>query len=68
MTIKAPAGPPICTAEPPSAEISAPAMMAVQMPASGLRPEAIANAMASGSATIPTVMPEPASLKNRSRV
>ena len=33
MTMKAPAGPPICTLEPPSAEIRKPAMIAVQMPA-----------------------------------
>ena len=33
----APAGPPICTAEPPSEAMMAPAMIAVQMPASGLR-------------------------------
>ena len=49
-------------------ESSALAMMAVQMPASGLRPEAIAKAMASGRATMPTVRPAPASLKNLSLV
>ena len=36
-------------------------MMAVKMPASGLTPEAIAKAMASGSATMPTVRPAPTS-------
>ena len=68
MTINAPAGPAICTEEPPSSDTSAPAMIAVQMPASGFRPEAIANAIASGKATMPTVKPAPAFLKNRSRL
>ena len=63
--MKAPAGPPICTAEPPSAEIRKPAMIAVQMPASGLSPEAMAKAMASGRATMPTVAPAPRSLRKR---
>ena len=36
MTMKAPAGPPICTCEPPSSEMISPAMMAVNRPASGL--------------------------------
>ena len=36
-------------------------MMAVKMPCSGLTPEAMAKAMASGSATMPTVMPAPRS-------
>ena len=62
--MKAPAGPPICTREPPSAEMMKPAMMAVKMPASGLTPEAIANAIASGSATTPTVMPAIRSAEN----
>jgi len=61
MTMKAPAGPPICTREPPSAAMMKPAMMAVKMPASGLTPLPMAKAMASGSATRPTVMPAPAS-------
>ncbi len=55
--MKAPAGPPICTFEPPSIEISSPATIAVMMPCSGLTPEAMANAMARGSATTPTVSP-----------
>ncbi|EWS64012.1 hypothetical protein Y695_02749 [Hydrogenophaga sp. T4] len=62
MTMKAPAGPPICTEVPPSAEMRKPAMMAVHRPASGLSPLAMANAMASGSATMPTVAPAPMSL------
>ena len=43
-------------------------MMAVHNPASGLRPLAMANAMASGSATMPTVMPAPRSANQRARV
>jgi hypothetical protein len=35
-----------------------PAMIAVIIPFSGLTPEAIANAIASGRATIPTIKPE----------
>jgi len=44
------------------------AMIAVQMPASGFRPDAIAKAIASGNATMPTVAPAPRSLKKRSRL
>ena len=44
-----------------------PAMMAVKMPASGFSPEAMAKAMASGSATTPTVSPAAASLAKRAR-
>ena len=65
--MKAPAGPPICTCKPPSAEIRKPAMMAVKMPCSGLTPEAMAKAMASGSATMPTVTPAPTSAAKRCR-
>ncbi len=57
MTMNAPAGPPICTFEPPSAEIRKPAMIAVNSPCSGFTPEAMANAIASGSATMATVTP-----------
>jgi len=62
MTMNAPAGPPICTDDPPSAEMRKPAMMAVHNPASGLSPLAMAKAMASGKATMPTVAPAPMSL------
>ena len=55
--MNAPAGPPIWTRDPPSAEMRNPATTAVTMPASGLRPVAIASAMASGSAMTPTVSP-----------
>ena len=68
MTMNAPAGPPICTREPPSAEIRKPAMMAVTRPASGFTPLAMAKAIARGSATTPTVMPAPMSLIKRSRL
>ena len=43
----------------------APAMMEVHRPASGLSPLAIANAMASGRATMATVKPAPRSLRKR---
>jgi hypothetical protein len=68
MTMKAPAGPPICTCEPPSAEIKKPATMAVNSPCSGLTPEAMAKAIANGSATTPTVRPAPMSASSVARV
>jgi hypothetical protein len=57
ITTNAPVGPPICTRDPPSAEMRKPATMAVQRPRSGATPLAIANAMANGNATIPTTTP-----------
>ena len=66
--MNAPAGPPICTRDPPRAEITKPAMIAVKMPASGFTPLAIAKAMASGRATIPTVRPAMMSVIACSRV
>ena len=51
-----------------AAEMMKPAMIAVKMPASGFTPEAIANAIASGSATIPTVMPASTSAVSVSRL
>ena len=62
--MKAAVGPPICTREPPSAEIRKPAMMAVCSPFSGVVPEAIASAIANGRATMATVSPATASLRN----
>jgi len=56
-TTKAPVGPPIWNRLPPSAEISRPATTAVTRPFSGVVPEAMASAIASGSATIETVRP-----------
>ncbi|CPO66897.1 Uncharacterised protein [Bordetella pertussis] len=58
MTMKAPVGPAICTRLPPHSETSRPATMAVYRPCSGLAPLAMAKAMASGSATTPTIRPE----------
>ena len=68
MGIKAPVGPPIWTREPPSSEMMKPATIAVQMPAVGEQPEAMAKAMASGSASTPTVTPAAASLASCSGV
>jgi hypothetical protein len=57
MTINAPVGPPIWTLLPPNREMMNPAIIAVIIPFSGETPEAIPKAIASGSATIPTMMP-----------
>ena len=65
---KAPAGPPICTFDPPNAEIRKPATMAVTMPCSGRTPEAIPKAIASGRATMATVMPDARSCVKSSRL
>ena len=67
MTTKPPAAPLICTRLPPKAAVRKPATMAVTNPASGLSPQAIANAMEMGKATTLTVKPAPKSLKNRWR-
>ena len=64
--MNAPAGPPICTREPLNSEIKKPAMIAVKIPVSGFSPDAIANAIANGKATIATVIPAPKSLTSRS--
>ena len=56
-TTNAPVGPPICTREPPRAEIVKPAMAPQYRPVCGGSPEAMANAIASGRATRPTVTP-----------
>ncbi len=55
--MKAPVGPAIWARVPPQADTSAPATMAVYRPCSGRAPEAMAKAMASGSATTPTITP-----------
>jgi len=67
MTMKAPVGPPICTREPPRAAMMKPATMAVQMPAAGSTPEAMAKAMARGRARTPTVRPADTSRPNWAR-
>ena len=59
----APAGPPICTREPPSSETKKPPMMAVKIPISGFSPDAMASAIASGNATMPTISPAVRSAK-----
>ncbi len=64
MATNAPVGPPMETLDPPRAEMKNPAITAVKIPASGLTPEAMANAIASGRATIPTVIPATRSAKN----
>ena len=67
ITTNAPVGPPICTREPPNAEMMKPATMAVHRPRSGVTPLAMAKAIASGSATMPTITPAIASLVNCAR-
>jgi hypothetical protein len=57
MGMKAAVGPPIWTRDPPSAEMRNPATMAVTMPAAGVELEAMPSAIASESATTPTVAP-----------
>ena len=52
-----PVGPPICTLLPPKIEMTRPATMAVMMPFSGVTPDAMPKAIASGKATMPTIMP-----------
>ena len=64
MTMNAPVGPPICTLLPPSRETIKPPMMAVIRPFSGVTPLAIPKAMASGRATMPTMMPAMKSAAN----
>ena len=64
MMINAPVGPPICTFDPPSSDTINPATMAVMIPFSGVTPDAIPNAIANGSATIPTMIPDNRSVVN----
>ena len=64
ITTKAPVGPPIWVRDPPSAEIRKPATTAVYRPACGGTPDAIAKAIAKGSATRPTVSPATTSCEN----
>jgi len=56
-TTNAPVGPPIWKREPPRAEIRNPVTIAQYRPACGATPDEIANAIASGNATRPTVTP-----------
>ena len=68
ITTKPPAAPLICTRLPPKAAIRKPATMAVTNPASGWSPQAIANAIEMGRATMLTVKPAPTSLTKRWRL
>ena len=64
MTINAPVGPPIWTLLPPRKETIKPAITAVMIPFSGDTPDAMANAMARGKATMPTITPAIRSERN----
>ena len=55
--MKAPVGPEICTRVPPNIDVTRPATMAVYRPCAGVAPEAMAKAIASGMATMPTTTP-----------
>ena len=55
--MNAPVGPPMETFVPPRGEMMNPAMTAVKIPACGGTPDAMAKAIASGTATTPTVAP-----------
>ena len=57
ITMKAPVGPPIKKRLPPKNDTRKPAMMAVINPCWGVTPLAIPNAIAYGSAMIPTMIP-----------
>ena len=57
ITMNAPVGPPIRKFDPPKSEVSKPATIAVMRPCCGVTPDAIPNAMARGSAIIPTIIP-----------
>jgi hypothetical protein len=61
--MNAPVGPPIWNLDPPSKEIRIPAITVVYNPYSGLTPEAMANAIPSGIAMIPTISPDNRSLR-----
>ncbi len=62
-TTIAPVGPDTCTCDPPKMAAMSPATIAVMRPASAPTPELTPNAKASGSATIPTVIPASTSLR-----
>ena len=66
--MNAPVGPPICTRLPLSAAMIKPPTMAVNIPCAGVTPDAMAKAMASGSATTPTMTPAIRSCKKSARV
>ncbi len=68
MTTKAPVGPETCSREPPSSAARKPPTIAVYRPACGVTPDAMPNAIASGRATRPTVIPAVTSLSKSARV
>src|SRR5690606_2370827 len=57
ITMKPPVGPASGMRLPPNRDTMNPAMVAVYKPCPGLAPEAVANAMARGNATTPTIRP-----------
>ena len=57
ITMNAPVGPPIRNLDPPNTDTRNPAMTAVMSPCCGVTPLAIPNAMASGRAIMPTMIP-----------
>ena len=57
ITMNAPVGPPIRNLDPPNTDTRNPAMIAVMSPCCGVTPLAIPNAMARGSAIMPTMTP-----------
>jgi hypothetical protein len=63
-TTMAPVGPDTCTGEPPITAATSPATIAVISPVSAPTPELTPNARASGSATMPTVMPASRSVRH----
>ena len=66
-TTNAPVGPPTWQRDPPSAEMRKPATIAQYKPDCGATPDEMANAIASGRATRPTVTPARRSATNASR-
>ncbi|BAS10315.1 hypothetical protein AHiyo4_37370 [Arthrobacter sp. Hiyo4] len=64
----APVGPDTWTGEPPITAATSPATIAVMRPASAPTPELTPNAKASGSATMPTVMPASRSTRQDCRM
>ena len=68
MTTNAPVGPLTGNRLPLKNAMKKPATMDVYSPRSGVRPEAMANASASGSATTPTVIPAEMSLDSIPRL
>src|ERR1035437_9944219 len=66
MMTNAPVGPPIWTRDPLNAATMPPPIIAVKSPCSGFTPDAMANAIESGNATVMTVRPAIKSCRKRS--